>query len=74
MDPARMERDESKAGTRLYLITPPAIDVDKFAKELEEALAGGDVDCLQLRLKDVDDATVRHATRVLQPIAQCFAN
>jgi thiamine-phosphate pyrophosphorylase len=65
-----MERDESQATTRLYLITPPAIDADKFAKELEEALAGGDVACLQLRLKDVDDATVRHATRVLLPIAQ----
>jgi thiamine-phosphate pyrophosphorylase len=33
-------------------------------------LAGGDVACLQLRLKDVDDDTVRRATRVLQPIAQ----
>jgi thiamine-phosphate pyrophosphorylase len=28
------------------------------------------VGCLQLRLKDVDDATIRRATRILQPIAQ----
>jgi thiamine-phosphate pyrophosphorylase len=62
--------DETRATTRLYLITPPALDPDKFTKELEEALAGGDVACLQLRLKDVDEDAVRRATAVLQPIAQ----
>jgi thiamine-phosphate pyrophosphorylase len=62
--------DDTRATTRLYLITPPALDPDRFARDLEEALAGGDVACLQLRLKEVDDATVRRATRVLQPIAQ----
>ena len=61
---------EALATTRLYLITPPAVDPDRFAKELEEALAGGDVASLQLRLKDVDDDAVRRATRVLKPIAQ----
>jgi thiamine-phosphate pyrophosphorylase len=61
--------DETRATTRLYLITPPALDPDLFARDLEEALAGGDVACLQLRLKEVDDATVRRATRILQPIA-----
>jgi thiamine-phosphate pyrophosphorylase len=62
--------DDTRATTRLYLITPPAFDPDSFAKELEEALSGGDVACLQLRLKDVDDAAVRRATAVLRPIAQ----
>jgi len=62
--------DETRATTRLYLITPPALDPDRFAKELEEALAGGDVACLQLRLKEVDDDTIRRATRVLKPIAE----
>ena len=33
--------DETRATTRLYLITPPALDPDRFAKELEEALAAG---------------------------------
>lgn len=61
---------ETPATTRLYLITPPALDPDKFAIELEQALAGGDVACLQLRLKDVEDDTVRRAAAVLQPIAQ----
>jgi thiamine-phosphate pyrophosphorylase len=59
-----------RATTRLYLITPPAFDPDLFARELAEALAGGDVSSLQLRLKDVDDDVVRRATRVLKPIAQ----
>jgi thiamine-phosphate pyrophosphorylase len=65
-----LRTDEAQATTRLYLITPPALDPDRFAGDLEEALAGGDVACLQLRLKEVDDATVRRAARVLQPIAQ----
>jgi thiamine-phosphate pyrophosphorylase len=61
---------ETRPTTRLYLITPPALDPERFAKELEEALAGGDVACLQLRLKEVDDAAVRRAARILKPIAQ----
>ena len=65
-----MFEDETRATTRLYLITPPAFDPDEFAKALEEALAGGDVACLQLRLKDVDDDAIRRATGVLMPIAQ----
>ena len=50
-----------RATTRLYLITPPALDPDRFANELEEALAGGDVASLQLRLKDCDDEAIRRA-------------
>ena len=65
-----MAKDETRATTRLYLITPPALDPDRFARELEEALAGGDVACLQLRLKEVDDDTIRRAAHVLKPIAQ----
>ncbi len=65
-----MAQSETRATTRLYLITPPALDPDRFATELEEALAGGDVASLQLRLKDVEDDAVRRATRVMRPIAQ----
>jgi thiamine-phosphate pyrophosphorylase len=56
--------------TRLYLITPPALDPDRFAKDLEAALAGGDVAALQLRLKDTDDSAIRRAAAILKPIAQ----
>src|SRR5690348_16723062 len=62
--------DDTRATTRLYLITPPAFEPDGFARELEAALSGGDVACLQLRLKEVDDDAVRRAARVLRPIAQ----
>lgn len=61
---------ESRATTRLYLITPPALDPDRFALDLEEALSGGDVASLQLRLKDVDDNAIRRAAVILKPIAQ----
>jgi thiamine-phosphate pyrophosphorylase len=61
---------ETRATTRLYLITPPALDPDRFANELEDALAGGDVASLQLRLKDVEDDAVRRAAKMLRPIAQ----
>src|ERR1700746_2727108 len=70
----RESRDQhtanERATTRLYLITPPALDPERFAKELEEALAGGDVASLQLRLKDCDDDVIRRATRMLKPITQ----
>jgi thiamine-phosphate pyrophosphorylase len=50
------------ADCRLYICTPPALDPAEFAPKLEQALDAGDVACLQLRLKDVDD--------VLRPITQ----
>lgn len=43
---------------RLYLVTPPAFDPDRFAVTLDETLAAGDVACLQLRLKQPDDMPV----------------
>ncbi|MFO1236666.1 MAG: thiamine phosphate synthase [Alphaproteobacteria bacterium] len=55
---------------RLYLITPPALDPAVFAPVLAEALAGGDVACVQLRLKDIADEAVLAAGRLLMPIVQ----
>ncbi len=54
--------------TRLYLITPPAIDLTTFPASLEAAFAGGDIGAVQLRLKEVDDATILAASRALQPM------
>ena len=59
-----------RARTRLYLITPPRFETPAFAVDLKAALAGGDVAAVQLRLKDVDDAAVRAATRALIAIVQ----
>ncbi|MFT3809541.1 MAG: thiamine phosphate synthase [Micropepsaceae bacterium] len=55
---------------RLYLITPPAFEPAAFAPVLAEALSGGDVACVQLRLKDVSDEAVLEAGRLLMPIVQ----
>lgn len=55
---------------RLYLITPPQLDVAAFARALDTALGTGDVACVQLRLKDADDAAIRAATEALLPITQ----
>ena len=64
------EAPEERAPTQLYLITPPRIDdLDGFADRLAEALDAGPVACLQIRLKEVDDDTVRRATERLLPVA-----
>lgn len=54
----------------LYLITPPVIeDLDSFGKELDAALASGQVACVQLRLKEKSDEAITKATEALMPIA-----
>ncbi len=55
---------------RIYLVTPPALDPRPFADDLARALDAGDVGAVQLRLKDVDDDTVRRAIDVLRPVSQ----
>ncbi|MCC6917941.1 MAG: thiamine phosphate synthase [Alphaproteobacteria bacterium] len=55
---------------RLYLITPPAFEPGAFVRVLEDALAGGDVACVQLRLKDAADEAVLAAGRLLMPAVQ----
>lgn len=59
-----------RAGCRLYLVTPPAIDLAPFAVDLARALDAGDVACVQLRLKPLDDDGVRRAAETLAPICQ----
>ena len=55
---------------RLYLITPLAFEPAVFKDTLATALDAGDVACVQLRLKDVDDNTVRAAADALRPVVQ----
>lgn len=63
-------RDQSPLETcQLYLITPPKIDLVTFEPAFRSAFEGGDIACVQLRLKDVSDDDVRAATKLLQPIA-----
>ena len=55
---------------RLYLITPPAIDLAVFPALMAAALDAGDVGAVQLRLKDVDDDTLKRAIDALRPVVQ----
>ncbi len=59
----------AEPGCRLYLITPPRLPAD-FAVTLGQALDGGDVACLQLRLKDATDDEIRTASEALMPLTQ----
>jgi thiamine-phosphate pyrophosphorylase len=62
--------NKSGARCRLYLITPPNIILNNFRDKLASALDGGDVACVQLRLKNTSDDEILHAIEVLAPIAQ----
>ena len=64
----------SRPRTRVYLITPPQIELDDFVPLLDKTLAAGDVACLQLRLKKadggvVDDGEISAAISAIKPIA-----
>lgn len=58
---------------RLYIITPPSIDIETFPDVFKAALDGGDVASIQLRLKVGDvsasDDELRRATEKLMPLA-----
>ncbi len=62
--------NDDEARAQLYLITPPRLDAAAFAKDLASALDAGPVACVQLRLKDADDDTVRRAADLLGPVAR----
>jgi thiamine-phosphate pyrophosphorylase len=56
---------------RLYLISPERIEHPSiFAEEMRAAFDGGDVAAFQLRLKEVDDATIARVADTLRPVCQ----
>ncbi|MCX8505945.1 MAG: thiamine phosphate synthase [Alphaproteobacteria bacterium] len=57
---------------RLYLVTPPQFELEKFAGDLNAAFDGGDVAVVQLRLKDASDDAVKRAIERLMPIAHRY--
>jgi len=57
------------APCRLYLVTPERLEPAQFADQLAAALDGGDVASVQLRLKNVDDDTIKRACEILLPIS-----
>ncbi len=60
----------SRRRCRLYLITPPAFELAAFSQALADALAGGDVAAVQLRLKGQSDAEVLRIGAALKPTVQ----
>lgn len=61
----------SKEPCRLYLITPPRIEAPfQWVDTLSEALDAGDVACLQIRLKDLDNDSLARVVDILRPAAQ----
>lgn len=65
-----MPDKEDNARCRLYLITPPRIDPAAFPSSLAQALDGGDVACVQLRLKDAGDDDIIRAAEALRPLCR----
>ncbi|MEL0004129.1 MAG: thiamine phosphate synthase, partial [Rhodospirillales bacterium] len=67
--------EETRPRCRLYLITPAFLTCDpvsltSFRDILDLALDGGDVACVQLRLKQVSDDDWQRASDILAPIVQ----
>lgn len=55
---------------RLYLISPPELDPRNFSQNLAQALDGGDVAAVQLRIKEADDDAIRRAVNELSPVCR----
>lgn len=65
-----MPAKEDDNRCRLYLITPPRIDLATFSSSLAQALDGGDIACVQLRLKDAGDDDIVRAAEALHPLCR----
>ncbi|MCH8685359.1 thiamine phosphate synthase [Pedomonas mirosovicensis] len=63
-------REDPRPPCQLYLITPPKIVVQDFVKTFRQALEGGAVAALQLRLKDVADDEILKAAEALLPVCE----
>lgn len=68
-----MERER----TRLYLITPPRVVWPAFTEQVKAAFDGGDVACLQIRLKDenyiaLHDDEQAKAVELLKPLCEQY--
>lgn len=53
---------------QLYLISPAAIELDKFIDSLHDAFTGGQIGVFQLRLKNVNDDFILKAGKIIRDI------
>jgi len=56
--------------TRLYLISPPSIDLPHFTGQVKAAFGGGDIGAFQLRLKGATDADILRAADAIAPLCR----
>lgn len=58
--------------TKIYLISPPKIEIDKFSKSLKNALKTSKVSVFQLRLKDYPQHLIRNYSKEIKKICDDF--
>ncbi|HIG09957.1 MAG TPA: thiamine phosphate synthase [Alphaproteobacteria bacterium] len=63
---------DKKVLTKLYLISPPNINVNEFIFSLDDVLNTGLVSCFQLRLKNVKDEDIIESSKALKPICNKY--
>ena len=63
---------DNKFLTKLYLISPPNINVNEFIFSLDDVLNTGLVSCFQLRLKNVKDEDIIESAKALKPICNKY--
>lgn len=67
---SRPKQAEPRPAPRLYLITPPVTDAERFAAELTGALGAADIAAVLLRLADGDERTLINRIKTLAPVVQ----
>lgn len=70
IDITEIGRNDPRPPCQLYLITPPKIVVPDFLSVFHQALEGGTIAALQLRLKDVADDDILKAAEALLPVCE----
>ena len=59
---------------RLYLISPPKINLPLFKSNLLQAFEGGPINAVQLRLKDTNDDQIRRTAEAILPIVKKYGS
>jgi thiamine-phosphate pyrophosphorylase len=62
--------EQQRPAPRLYLATPPVAEPTDFAAKLGDALTGGDVAAVLLRLAPTDERTLINRVKALAPAVQ----
>lgn len=58
--------------TKIYLISPPKIEIDKFSKSLKNALQTNKIAVFQLRLKDYPQEIIKNYSKEIKKICDDY--